>query len=201
MKLFYSGNSPYARRPRIAIREFDLMDRVEELDVAPLNTDGHILFGHGPGGRVPALLTDSGTFLCESLIIARYLDEVSGGKLYPGEAAARELCFKVEGIGSLLMDSLFTRAHENRRDPSEQSPGERQKEATRATRIYDELENLVDQFSGNIDMGALTVAASLGYADWRHADDKWRDGRSKLAAWHDDVMMKRSSVKDTYPNF
>lgn len=201
MKLFYSGNSPYARRPRIAIRQFDMMDQVEEQDVAPLNTVDHVLFTHGPGGRVPALLTDNGTFLCETLIICRHLDEASGGKLYPTDPAAREFSFRVEGVGSLLMDSLFVRAHDSRRDPSEQSPGEQKTEATRAARIYDELESLVDQFSGNIDMGTLSVAASLGYADWRHAEDKWRAGRSKLAAWHDEVMMKLPSVKDTYPAF
>ena len=201
MKLFYSGHSPYARRPRIAIRQFDMMDQVEEQDVAPLNTVDHVLFTHGPGGRVPALLTDNGTFLCETLIICRHLDEASGGKLYPTDPAAREFSFRVEGVGSLLMDSLFVRAHDSRRDPTEQSPGEQKAEATRAARIYDELESLVDQFSGNIDMGTLSVAASLGYADWRHAEDKWRAGRSKLAAWHDDVMMKLPSVKDTYPAF
>lgn len=200
MKLFYSGDSPYARRPRIAIRQFDMMGQVEEQNVSPLNTADHILFTHGPGGRVPALLTDNGTFLCESLIISRHLDEASGGKLYPSDPAAREFSFRVEGVGSLLMDSLYVRAHENRRAESEQSPNEREKEAKRAARIYDELEGLVDQFSGNIDMGTLTVAASLGYADWRHPGDKWRDGHPKLAAWHDDDMMKLPSVKDTYPN-
>ena len=35
MKLFYSNNSPYARRPRIAIREARLVDSVEEVVAAP----------------------------------------------------------------------------------------------------------------------------------------------------------------------
>ena len=83
MKLFYSGNSPYARRPRIAIREAELMDRVEEVDVGPIADNTETLLAHGPGAKVPGLLTDDGAYLCESLVIARHLDGASGGKLYP----------------------------------------------------------------------------------------------------------------------
>ncbi|MFT6582670.1 MAG: glutathione S-transferase, partial [Alphaproteobacteria bacterium] len=97
MKLFYSGNSPYARRLRLVISVFGMADTVSVEDVAPLNTADHVLFKYGPGGRVPALLTDEGDFLCESLIIARYLDEVLDGKLYPTDPAARRFCFRLEG--------------------------------------------------------------------------------------------------------
>ncbi|MGY8960712.1 MAG: glutathione S-transferase family protein [Alphaproteobacteria bacterium] len=186
MKLFYSGNSPYARRLRLVISVFGMADTVSVEDVAPLNTADHVLFKYGPGGRVPALLTDEGDFLCESLIIARYLDEVLDGKLYPTDPAARRFCFRLEGGGSLLMDSLVTR--------------EEAKEAKRAQRTYDELESIVDNFGADIDMGQLTVMASLGYADWRHADDNWREGRPKLTAWVA-KMMENPAIAESYPNF
>ena len=200
MKLYYTGNSPYARRPRIAIREAGLLDRVEEIDAAPLGQDGHVLFEHGPGGKVPALLTDSGTLLCESLIIARCLDEASGGKLYPAAPAEREFTYQVEGIASLLMDSLFHRSHEKRRDPSERSPAAIEKEAGRAGRCYDALASLVGRFDGQIDMGTLSAGASLGYADGRHPDDDWRSGRAALADWFE-RMMQRPAMVETKPNF
>lgn len=200
MKLFYSGNSPYARRLRLVVSVFGMGDAVSVEDVAPLSQDDHMLFKYGPGGRVPALLTDEGELLCESLIIARYLDEVSGGKLYPSDPAARRFCFQVEGVGSLLMDSLFTRSHEKRRDPAEHSPSEEAKEAKRAQRTYDALESLVDNFGADIDMGQLTVIASLGYADWRHPDDNWREGRPKLAAWVA-KLMENPAIAESYPNF
>ena len=69
MKLFYSGNSPYARRPRMAIREGGLMDKVEEVDVAQSDDRVALLLEYGPGAKVPGLLTDSGAFLCETLVI------------------------------------------------------------------------------------------------------------------------------------
>jgi glutathione S-transferase len=199
MKLFHTINSPYARRARMAVRESGLSGQVEEIEIIR-EENNDLLFEQGPGGKVPGLLTDSGTYLCESLIIARYLDEVSGGKLYPADPAAREFALHVESVASLLMDSLYVRAAENRRDPSEQSPGLIEKEAARAARCYDELAGLVERFDGQVSMDKATVVASLGYADWRHPGDGWRDGRPKLAAWFEE-MMKRPAMADTKPIF
>lgn len=200
MKLFHTANSPYARRPRLAIRVFDMTDIVEEIDVAPLGSPDNILFQYGPGGKVPALLTDTGAFLCESLVITRHLDEAAGGRFYPKGTAAREEAMQIEGVASLLMDSLFGRSHEKRREPGEQSPGVIEKEATRAARCYDALEGLADKFGGDLHMGTVTVITSLGYADGRHPDDGWRDNRPKITEWYEE-MMKQPAMAETKPNF
>jgi glutathione S-transferase len=200
MKLYFSGNSPYARRPRIAIREAGLLGKVEEVTLKTPEERVELLGTMGPGNKVPALLTDNGVYLCESLIIAKYLDEVSGGKLYPKDQKERELAYQVEGVASLLMDSLFHRSHEKRRDPSEQSPGEIEKEGKRAQRCYDELQELLPKYEDKVHMGSMTVVASLGYADWRHPDDNWRGGRDKLAAWFEKIM-QRPAMDETKPIF
>jgi glutathione S-transferase len=200
MKLFYSGNSPYARRPRIVAREAGLMDRIEEVDSGPLGGSDSILFNHGPGGKVPGLLTDNGVYLCESLIICRYLNDLSGGSLLPSDPKALEDALHIDGIASLLMDSLFTRSRENRRDASEQSPGVIKIEAARAGRTYDELEKLAGGFGDTVHLGMTTIVAALGYADWRHASDDWRSGRPELAGWFE-KMMQRPSMDETKPIF
>lgn len=199
MKLFYSGNSPYARRPRMAIREAGLMDRVEEVEAAGDDRE-RILFEYGPGAKVPGLLTDSGAYICETLLIDFHLDEASGGKLYPKDQAARELAFQIDGVASLLMESLFYRSHESRREPGEKSEAFIVKESDRANRTYDALEGLVDRFGNDMHLGLISVVASLGYADWRHPGDGWRDGRPKLAGWFEE-MMKRSAMAETKPIF
>lgn len=199
MKLFFSGNSPYARRPRIVIREADMMDRVEEVDVSPIAENKQVIAPHGPGGKVPALLTDAGTFLCESLIICRYLCDVSG-KLLPTDTAAREFCLHTDAVGSLLMDSLFVRSRENRRDPSEQSPGFIAAEAERAAAAYEWLDSIAGRLGTEPHLGAITVVAALGYADGRHPDDNWRDGRPALATWYE-TMMQRPVMAETAPHF
>lgn len=200
MKLFYTHNSPYARRPVLAVREFDLLGMVELVDVAPLTAPDNEVRSHGPGGKVPALLTDEGAFICETLLITNWLDRASGGKLYPSGAAAQAQAMQIEGVAALLMDSLFLRSHENRRDASEQSPGEIEKEAGRAARCYDALEERVDSFGSAMHIGLVGAIAALGYADGRHPGDKWRDGRPKLTAWND-AMLKRPAVAATVPNF
>lgn len=200
MKLYFSGNSPYARRPRIAIREAGLTGKVEEVSLKSPEDRIKLLGEMGPGTKVPALLTDNGVYLCESLIIAKFLDEVSGGKLYPKDKKERELAYQVEGVASLLMDSLFHRSHEKRRDASEQSPAEIKKEGERAQRCYDELEELLPKYEDKVHMGAMTAVASLGYADWRHPDDNWRGGRDKLAAWFEKIM-QRPAMDETKPIF
>ena len=200
MKLYYSGNSPYARRPRIAIREAGLTDAVEEVNFKTPEERVEVLIKHGPGAKVPALLTESGVLLVESLIICHYLDRKSGGKLYPLEDKERDLALQIEGVSSLLMDSLFHRSHEKRRDPSEQSPGEIAKEADRARRCYDELEARLPHFEDKMHMGSFAAVASLGYADWRHPGDNWRNGRSALADWFE-RMMQRPAMAETKPIF
>ena len=198
MQLFYTGNSPYARRARLALRGSGLQARVEEVDVAPLSQEDHLLLKYGPGGKVPGLLTDAGTYLCETLVITRYLDDASGGKLLPKDSAAREKVLEVEGIASLLMDSLFIRSHEIRRDPGEQSSGVIAKEATRANRCYDALEAKIAECGDGLDLGTTAVIAALGYADWRHPGDEWRQGRPKLASWLE-AMSGKPAVHETKP--
>ena len=200
MKLFYSGNSPYARRTRLAARQVANLSGlvIEEVDAAPLGTADHALFQHGPGAKVPGLQTESGAYLCETLVITNYLNGRSGGKLMPGDPAQFEGVLELEGIGSLLMDTLFHCSHEKRRAAGEQSPGVIAKETERANRCYDALETRLGGQAAVLNVGTIAAVASLGYSDWRHAEDDWRGGRPGLAAWFDE-MMKNRDVAETHP--
>ena len=200
MKLYYSGNSPYARRARVAVREAGLLNQVEEINLGDRPDRMDVLLANGPGAKVPVLATADGVAIWESLIICKYLDEVSGGKLYPADRAERQTTLQLEAMGSVLMDALFVRSREKRRDPGEQSPGVIELEAERARRTYDALEAMGSRLDGRLDNGCFTIVATLGYADWRHPDDDWRDGRPKLLAAYD-ALMQRPSLSDTAPVF
>ena len=54
MKLYYSGNSPYARRPRMAIRQFGLTDQVEEVTRDALDAADQSLQQFGRAARCRA---------------------------------------------------------------------------------------------------------------------------------------------------
>jgi glutathione S-transferase len=183
MKLYVSAGSPYSRRARIAVREAGLGDQIEEVDANDLPDRKGTLLKLGPGGKIPTLMLDNGTALSESMIIAHYLDRLSGGKLYPADEFALADCYRVEAVGAVLMDSLHVRSVQGRLDPSEQSPRYIKKEAGRCGRCYDTLESMLGLLTGQTHFSALTVAASLSYADWRGAADNWRDSHPKLDAW------------------
>ena len=51
MKLYFSQNSPYARRPRLVLHEAGLQDEVEEEDLTPRAENDAVLFANGPGGK------------------------------------------------------------------------------------------------------------------------------------------------------
>jgi len=199
MKVFFTGNSPYARRAVLAARMSGLA--VDEIDVAPLDAADNPLRGKGPGVKVPGFETDTGAYFCETLLITNYLNEKSGGKLFPSDMAAADAAREVEGIGSLLLDSLFIRSQQlNRLSEDERSPSLIAKEAERANRCYDALEKALGDKPAGLDAGAIAVVCALGYADWRLPDDNWRDGRSGLAKWFE-AMHENKDVEATKPVF
>ena len=186
MKLLFTRNSPYARRIRMAIRHAHLLSNVEEIDVHPRDENIDQLLGAGPGGKVPVLVTDEGETLCESLVIANYLDRLAPGLLYPRNLARVTKVFQIESAASVLMDSLFTRSREQRREADEQSPGVITLEHERALRCYQTLDAWVPDLpeSENLEMHGITTVAALGYADWRHPGDDWRECAPSLAHWY-----------------
>ncbi len=200
MKLFISAGSPYARRARIAVREAGLGDQIEEINVNELSDRVGTLLEMGPGGKIPTLMLDNGAALSESMVIAHYLDRISGGKLYPADPADLADCYRVEAVGAVLMDSLHARSVQFRLDPSEQSSTYLKKEEGRCGRCYDTLESMLDLLAGRTHSSALCVAASLSYADWRGAADNWRESHPNLNAWMKDIENQPSIIATARPN-
>jgi glutathione S-transferase len=200
MKLLFTGNSPYARRVRVALREAGLMRQVDEVDISPRDEHLDELLAHGPGGKVPVLVTDTGQSLCESLVICTYLNTLCGGKLYPKAHAELEAALCIEGVASVLLDSLFVRSRETRRDKAERSQAVIDLEADRASRCYDKLESLGSGLRANPHNGLYCVVTALGYANWRHAGDCWRASRPALSDCYDELM-QRESLASTAPVF
>lgn len=72
MKLLLNTTSPYARIARIAVEEKGFTDVVTEV-VDPWADDPRLIEANS-AGRVPALLTDDGRSLTESLLIVLWLE-------------------------------------------------------------------------------------------------------------------------------
>lgn len=195
MKLYYTHNSPYARRARLAARLSAL--NVEEVNIGSMREGGgDTMRSFGPGGKVPGLMTDAGVFLSETLIITTYLRDRSGGKL----AALDEKGLELEGLGQLLTDGLYVRNQERQKADAEQSAAIIEKETARIMRCYDALDERLSGKPAEFNLATISVLGGLGYANWRGADDHWRDGRPGLAAWYD-AMMQNPDAAETAPEF
>jgi len=196
LQLYMSRNSTYARRARIALRETGLIDRVKEIIVSGFDE----LATLAPGAKIPVLVTDNGECLTESLIVTRYINDLAGGILLPVDAVALEQDLALEGLASVLMDSLFVRSTENnRREEPFRSPAVLDRERARCARCYDALDRKVVALE-TVTLGTITTVAALGYANWRGPEDHWDRGRADLAAFYE-RMMARPAFANTAPVF
>jgi glutathione S-transferase len=78
MKL-YESPSPNARRVHIAMAELGVEIERVAVDIRAGENLSSEFLAKNPGGRVPVLELDDGTFIGESVSITRYLDAISEG--------------------------------------------------------------------------------------------------------------------------
>ena len=98
------------------------------------------------------------------------------------------------------MDATYKRSKEQLATDGQPSAILLEKESGRIARCYDALDERLSGQSADLNNATIAATATLGYADWRGADDSWRDGRNGLAAWFD-AMIQHSDVADTAPIF
>lgn len=194
MKLLHAHNSPYGRRALLAARFSGL--NIEELDVSKDPEARSALVAAGPGAKIPGLLLDDGTCLCETLIIGRYIDALAPNKLMDNSPAQLE----IEGIASVLMDATYKRSKERLAEDGVPSPTVLKTETDRIARCYDALDARLSGQAATYNLATIAAVSALGYANWRGADDNWRGGRDGLSAWYD-TMMQNKDVAESAPIF
>ncbi|AMO54826.1 glutathione S-transferase [Endozoicomonas montiporae] len=186
MKLFLNKTSPFARAVRILIIERSLEDKVELCWCDPWSDDAQLL-DVNPAGRVPVLVTQSGTAISESLLIASYIESLTNEPL----SGPQEKVMHLAGVGQGLMEASFSLVI------SRKYINEGQNASVLTKRRYDaiqrslqHLEQSIDDYSDHDDsFGAIIVAVALEYLVFRLPEldtaqhftalDSWR---AKLAA-------------------
>lgn len=89
MRLFFVPGT-CAIIPHVTLRELGVpftLEKVGMPDKKLANGDDYLKFN--PKGQVPALQLDNGEILTEAGLIAKYLSDTTGGKLFPTEGFAR----------------------------------------------------------------------------------------------------------------
>jgi glutathione S-transferase len=201
MKLRYSSASPYVRKVMITAYETGQEGRIEKLSttVVPVKENAE-LSRENPLVKVPSLVTDDGQVLFDSPVICEYLDSLhNGAKLFPPSGSARWKALKLQALGDGILDAAILTRYEKAVRPQELAwrdwiDGQMRK----IRQSLDALEADVGELSGPLTIGTVTLGCALGYLDFRFADENWRAGRSKLAAWYEDFA-QRPSMKATAP--
>ncbi len=200
LQLVYSPASPFARKVNVVVRECGLVDSVELVPVqtTPLEQSPDLTQAN-PLGKLPALTRDDGPTLYDSRVITRYLDSISGGKLYP-EGRIWEL-LTLEATADGIMDAAVLVVYERRfRDEGLRSEGWMRAQLGRITRTLDAVgDRWMSHLSGRLNIGQIAIGCALGYLDFRHPELEWRAGRPALADWHA-RFIERDSMKATQPS-
>lgn len=197
MKLYYSLASPYARKVRMVALEVGVADRVDmAITDAWTVTEG--LPQDNPLCKVPTLVTEEGTPLFDSPVICEYLDHLGGGALFPPAGPARWTALRLQALGDGVCDAAVSRRLELMRPEDLRSATWMERQKAAVSRACDTLEAWAGDLSGTVTIGTLAVATALGYLDLRFADEDWRQGRPRLAAWFAEAS-ERASFQATRP--
>ena len=193
MEFYLNATSPYARLVRIVLIEKGLADAVTLKWCDPWADDADLLKAN-PAGRIPALVTEEGTTLSESILIAVYLDSVSPNKpMIPQDRLGEVL--HLTGLGQNLMDAAFTsviaRKHYGKGiDDSEL--GQRRSRAIQ--RLLNQLNiELGEKLQAStINLGDIAIAVALDYLAFRLPEVNWKEEYPQLQAWHAGVTARES---------
>ena len=114
--ILYASASPYSAKVRMAAAYAGIaVDAV----IVDTNARPPELFGNNPLGKMPVLLTDDGAAIFDSRAITQYLNRLSGGALFPRNAAKRPEAERLEALADGICDCLLAHVYERRFRPEE----------------------------------------------------------------------------------
>ena len=200
MKLLSSPLSPYGRKVKMTLAMKGLKDKVEVIAVdtnIPANPEITVA---NPLAKIPALVLASGECIYDSAVICEYLDSLTPSPvLFPKSGPERWKTLTMASLCDGILDAALLLVYEKRFRPEDKwhAPWQQRQEA-KIGRALDQLEKSPPAWGQSPDYGHLTLAAALGYLDFRH-EGKWRAGHPKLVAWLDQFAKAVPAFEETLP--
>ncbi|WNW12213.1 glutathione S-transferase family protein [Pseudomonas sp. DTU_2021_1001937_2_SI_NGA_ILE_001] len=203
MTLYTNPASPFARKVLILLRETGQLDKVDlkPTTLTPVSPSAELNLDN-PAGKIPALLLLDGNVIHDSRVILDYLDhQHDDTPLIPRDGPARWRRLTLASLADALLDAALLIRYETALRPAELhwAPWlDSQQRKIERTLTYFEQE-AITELSANFDIAAISVAAALGYLDFRQPDLNWRNSYPRLANWYFEVS-KRPSMQATQPS-
>jgi glutathione S-transferase len=186
MKLHWSPRSPFVRKVMILAHEFGLTERISCVRSVVAFTKPHAaLMEENPLSKIPTLVLDDGTVLYDSPVICEYLDTLHDGpKLFPAWPD-RLTALRRLALGDGMLDIALAWLGERFRPPEKQSGPHMALWQAKIRACVDALEQEAETLTaGSLTIGHIAIGIALSYLDFRFGNLRWRDGHSRLAAWH-----------------
>jgi glutathione S-transferase len=198
MKLYWSPNSPYARKVVVVTKELRIDDRVKIIETSAMPTkENPELSALNPLTRIPTLQLNTGEVLLDSGLICEYLDEFTDGGLLPMLGPARRQVLKLELFGLDIMDRAVVCRQETLRPEGYRWRGWVDAQFDRIGKVLDVLDANAPALEP--DLGTITVGCALEYLDFRFGDRPWRSHRPRLSAWQEQFALRASMASTKHP--
>jgi glutathione S-transferase len=198
MKLFYTPNSPYARKCRVVAIEKGLSQKIKFIQSDPWENVPELLAAN-PLAKVPALVTDNGMAICDSPIICEYLDSLSPEpRLLPADTNDRIEVLGVAALADGIIDDAVAWVIETMRRPADKrwdgwitrkENGVKRTIALIAPHASDD---------DPLSLATINLAVALAYVSFRMPHINWRADHPQLANWLDNFSA-RESMRQTQP--
>lgn len=197
MKLAYSPNSPYVRKVMACAIARGIEHRIERTGIGAASPE---LLPLNPLAKVPTLVTDEGVALFDSPVICEYLDSLGDAPpLFPPAGPARWTALRRAALGDGIMDASQPRRRELALPQDEGRATWIASQQAKVARSVAALEAEAEALDGLATYGEITLACALAYLDFRFAQEPWRPGHPKLAAWFERVAALPPIAKTAPP--
>ncbi len=192
MKLYSHPASPFGRKCKVIAHELGLKPEI----IVVQARDDEALRKINPLKKIPALVLDDGSVLFDSRVICEYLNNLGGGKFFPGvniftHHTHHWKAMTLQALGDGIMDAAVALRYESTAEDKRNPDHMRRYRATIDAGLA-ALERV--KFADPPTIGEIACACALGYLDFRYADLAWRDGRPKLAVWFEKFAQYPSMV-------
>lgn len=199
MKLFCSLTSPYVRKIRVAIRELELVEQVEEIVVDPWS-DPAQLHAKNLLGKVPALLTDDGSTQPDSHLNLAYLFDLQREPCESSVTVDWNSARRAQ-LADGVIDAAVEMVVETKKRPSEYRwQGWLDRQQASIARTLDALEIEAAALQEN-EAGCteINLACGLAYLDNRFLNVDRRDHRPDVMRWYS-AFSRRASMLGIQPS-
>jgi glutathione S-transferase len=194
MTLRSTPASPFGRKVRIAIALLGFESDVTIKPADPTDSNDSIR-QQNPLGKIPVLIDEGGTAYYDSRVIIDYLDQrAGGGKLVPGDPAARLAALRLQALCDGILDASILTIYETRwRKAENHEPKWLDYQAGKVSRALAVLEAApppLDAMPQALPhVGQIALACVLGYRDLRFGGS-WRGEYLHLVAWLDNFAAR-----------